>query len=218
MYSCKQVIVNQGECVMPDEIESMEIVKNKNSESDQDSEQDEQEPRLCTMIPQEKDANLDTNVTLINFSDKQKEKMHKAITRIKIAINSVEFKKRVLAHTYKGETTFVQNDGLTNEEIYYIIMDAAEELSPQVDNELDLEIQMYYSRKRVVGYTYPNVTKIWVNSKYFNTNSLAAVAANVVHEWTHKLGFGHDYKSTSRRPYSVPYGVGTIIKEIIEQM
>lgn len=169
-------------------------------------------------------SGLDINANLTNFTASQEEKMREALKRLKIVVNSEQFRERVLAHTYNGSNQFVNNNGLSNEEIYIRIMEGAETLSRDgdggnvVDSEMDIDIKLYYSSRSTVGYTYPNVLQIWVNRKYFIPNSLGAVAANVIHEWTHKLGFGHDSKRTSRRPYSVPYGVGTIMKDLVNNM
>ena len=60
--------------------------------------------------------------------------------------------------------------------------------------------------------------RVWTNDKFFTTNSLGKVAGNIVHEWTHKLGFEHDFNSTARRNYSVPYAVGNIIQELVDSL
>jgi hypothetical protein len=237
--SCNGVPVAQvDQCVMPEEsvmnlknVTTSESVKTDdvNLDNDDTSEESTTLPRIC-VLPTKIDPlenggkELDINANLTLFTPEQEIKMKDALSRLKLIVNSVEFKERVLAHTYNGSNQFVDNKGLTNEEIYLRIMEGAETLSRDgdggnvVDSEMDIDIKLYYSSKNVVGYTYPNVLQIWVNKKYFIPNSLGAVAANVIHEWTHKIGFGHDYSSTSRRPYSVPYGVGTIVKDLINNM
>ena len=92
----------------------------------------------------------------------------------------------------------------------------SEELNPGDNETIDIDITLYFANNSTVGYTYPNVNKIWVNNKFFAGFSLGKVAANVTHEWTHKLGFGHDFNRTTRRNSSVPYGVGTIIQQLVD--
>lgn len=236
--SCNTVPIAQvTECVMPNDSNTSlsnrttsleDKIEDENFDLGKDD-SDIEKIKICE-IPEQVDTSesgghiLDINATLIDFSAEQKEKMMNALDRLKLVVNSVDFKERVLAHTYAGSKQFVDNDGLTNEEIYLKIMEGAENLSRNgdggnvADGEIDLDIELYYSRKNVVGYTYPNVLQIWVNTKYFNTNSLGAVAANVIHEWTHKLGFNHSFYNNSSRPYSVPYGIGSIVKELINTM
>jgi hypothetical protein len=79
---------------------------------------------------------------------------------------------------------------------------------------MDMEVELYYAATSTVGYTNSGTTRIWVNTKYFNTNSIGGVAANLVHEWLHKLGFRHAVSYSTSRDYSVPYAVGRMISRI----
>jgi hypothetical protein len=79
---------------------------------------------------------------------------------------------------------------------------------------MDLELELYYSSRNTVGYTYPSGLKIWMNTKYFDVYTPAEVAGNVFHEWTHKLGFGHDSRYSVSRNSSVPYALGYIMEEL----
>jgi hypothetical protein len=179
---------------------------------------EEDAPRPCNYPTPEPGANLGVNLVMRNFTTDQEKKMRDAVERIKIVINSTDFKERVLAHTYNGQKTFVENEGLSNEEIYEKIMDGAEVLNPVVDNMMDVDVTMYYKATSTVGYTYPDTNRTWVNSRFFNGYTAGQVSSNVVHEWTHKLGFGHSYYNNSSRPYTVPYGVGSIISELVDSM
>jgi len=177
-------------------------------------------PRECQSLVVEPVVGQEVGVSIEmrSFSETQTEKMNQAVARIKIVINSVDFKDRVLAHTFNGERKFHNNDGMTNEEIYEHIMIGAETLLPEEDREIDVDVTMYYKNNSTVGYTYANTKRTWVNSKFFNKYTYAEVAKNVVHEWTHKLGFGHASNRTSSRPYSVPYAVGSIIEDLINEL
>ena len=78
-----------------------------------------------------------------------------------------------------------------------------------------IAIVAYFSRNTtVIGYTYGTSKRIWVNSKYFGTNAVTSVAANLFHEWLHKVGFGHAVSYSISRDYSVPYAVGRMIGSI----
>ena len=171
------------------------------------------------IIPERSDyPELEVNAALRDFSFLQENKMQAALNRLKIVLSSEVFKERVLAHTFQGRRSFNDNNGLSNFEIYETLMEGAETLDPVKDSELDIDITLYFKDNNVIGYTYPSSHRIWVNNKFFAQNSYGKVAANVVHEWTHKLGFGHDFQRTRDRSYSVPYAVGTIVRELIDQM
>ncbi|HLT23344.1 MAG TPA: hypothetical protein VKZ84_07870 [Bacteriovoracaceae bacterium] len=160
---------------------------------------------------------FNANVSLTNFNASQEEKVLRAIEMIKKIIRTKEFKERVINFTYNGQKRFVDNKGLSNEEIYQILIDGAETLLPEIDNEMDLDLELYTSNfTSTVGYTYPNVLRIWMNTKYFNAYSIAQVAGNVFHEWTHKLGFDHASSYSKSRDSSVPYGLGYIMVDLID--
>lgn len=169
---------------------------------------------------------LTENIKLEQFLQAdQEEKMRRSIKRLMIVLNSKEFKERVLNHTYNGQLTYVDNGGLSNTQVYETIMRGQEVLEnngqqdwSEENRTIDLTLELYYKRNSTVGYTYPYTEKVWVNSNFFSWYPFADVAANVVHEWTHKLGFEHDFNNTVSRNYSVPYAVGTIVAELIREM
>lgn len=172
----------------------------------------------CVIPEQASEANLTINAALRGFTSAQESKMRNALERLKFVLNSEEFKQEVLNYTYQGRREFVDNRGMTNEEVYEAILRGAETLNNTPNNQVDIDITLYYSNNSTVGYTYPNVDRIWVNNKFFVNFTLGKVAANVAHEWTHKIGFGHDFNRTARRPYSVPYAVGSIIQRLVDRM
>lgn len=155
-----------------------------------------------------------TNIGLIDFTATQEEKYNQAVEVVKLVVATEEFKSRVLNHTYNGAKQFANNNGKTNAQIYQSILEAAETLRPAKNNTMDLEVELYYADNNVVGYTYTSVTQIWVNTKFFNQYAVNSVSGNLFHEWLHKLGYGHDSDATARRPYSVPYAIGYIIRDI----
>ena len=155
-----------------------------------------------------------TNIDFFNVSSTDQQKFENALELIKEVVATEEFRDAVLNHTYQGSKTFVDNNGLTNSQIYQVILDGAETLQPRKNNQMDMEVELYYELSSTVGYTYTSSKRIWVNKKYFYTNTVGGVAANLMHEWLHKLGFTHDRIYSVSRDYSVPYAVGRIISSI----
>lgn len=157
------------------------------------------------------------NAVLRDFSDSaQKEKVLKALDMIVEVVQSEEFRSAVLNFKDgKGSTQFRENNGRTNAQIYQEILDAAEKLRPIPDNTMDLDVTWYYRNNSTVGYTYANSSRIWVNAKFYRRYDVAGVARNLFHEWTHKLGYGHNVKAN--RPFTVPYGLGAKMEELVRK-
>jgi hypothetical protein len=162
--------------------------------------------------------NFEVRAETSGFNGTQQSKIDEAADLIKKVVSSEEFKNKVLNHTYKGKKTYVDNSGLSNAEIYKKIIEGSEKLSPSRDNEMDLDLETYYTSANVVGYTLPNVMRIWMNTKYLNSRPAWNVTTNMMHEWLHKLGFVHDQKHNPSRPYSVPYAIGYLVRDLAKKM
>jgi len=166
---------------------------------------------------------LTTDIHLRNFTKNDRLKIDEASVILTTVINSEEFKKRVLNFTFNGQLRFHDNQGKSNQEIYDHIMTGAEVLMPNTTGVMNFDLSLYRSRNpfsQVRGYTRPSTSRIFIAKKFFRRTSWRAkdVAANMAHEWVHKMGYKHDFKSNRDRPFSVPYGVGYIIEDIAEEM
>lgn len=157
---------------------------------------------------------FDVNVDFVNFSATQESKVLDAADLIRKVVASDEFKNKVVNYTYNGKKQFADNGGLSNTQIYQKLLEGAEKLRPSKNNAMDITVETYYTSANVIGYTLPSANKIWMNTKYLNNFTPVQVSSNMVHEWLHKLGFTHDYESTTKRPYSVPYAIGYIVKAL----
>jgi len=144
----------------------------------------------------------------------EEDKISKAAELIRSVVASEEFKQAILNHEVNGIKSFVDNNGLTNAEIYDKIISGAEELNPEVDHEMDLIIEVYHEDSNTVGHTFPDKIQIWMNSKYLSANPVYKVTTNMMHEWLHKLGFTHAVKNNPRRKDSVPYAIGYLTAQI----
>ena len=157
---------------------------------------------------------FDVDANLTYFDNNDETKVLRAFAIIKKVVATKEFKDRVLNFSYGANKTFVDNDGLTNTEIYQKLLDGSEELVPGIDHQMDLDLELYYSNRSTVGYTYADGMRIWMNTKFFDIYTPSEVAGNVFHEWTHKLGFSHASSYSVSRDSSVPYALGYLIEEL----
>ncbi len=156
----------------------------------------------------------DTNVNTVSMTSSQEAKIQRAEEKIKAVVASSTFRSRVLNHTYRGVKKFVDNNGLTNSQIYYKILYAAEKLQPSKNNTMDMGIKTYYENSNTVGWTSTGSTYINMNTKFLNNYTSTNVTRNMMHEWLHKLGFSHAVSYSTSRDYSVPYGIGRIMEEL----
>jgi hypothetical protein len=155
------------------------------------------------------------NLKLVNFDKSQEEKIKGAVSLIKRVITSQVFRDKVLNYQYQGKKKFVDNLGLSNEEIYLKILEGTEQVGiTKRNNVMDVELELYNQTTNTIGYTYPDTPRIWINKKYFTRFSHAKVAHNLMHEWMHKLGFIHETYWSKERDHSVPYAIGALVEEI----
>lgn len=158
------------------------------------------------------------------FNQQQFDKLQAAKKVIDFLINTEAFKQRVLDFTYEGQKAFVQNNGLSNQQVYELLMSGTERYPRQTasDEVMNFDLELYtprwYQSNNVLGYTSQDTKTIFINRNFYNRAEIFEIAMNLTHEWTHKVGFGHDSRATARRPYSVPYGVGYIIRDLASKL
>lgn len=162
-------------------------------------------------------------VRLISYFDYEKKRTLKIGQLMETVLNSREFRDRVLAHEWNGAKQYADNDGLTNEEIYHRIREAVEYDNPD-GRPYVMELVHRIGRpwfcawRKAIGYTVfgsPLITTYYC--KYHRMTD-ADLGGHFTHEWMHRIGFVHDFHLTAKRPYSVPYGVGRIAGEILDEM
>lgn len=159
------------------------------------------------------------NINTYHMGKYKENKLWKAVELIRLVFATPDFKDQILKHRFQNRYQFANNKGLSNRRIYEKILQGVEVLNPYANNAMDLDVVMYTDLDSIViGYTRPSTKRIWINSKYFNRNDLADIAGTLTHEWLHKLGFDHERERTKDRKYSVPYGVGSIVREIARKL
>lgn len=157
---------------------------------------------------------FDTNVRTYGMTSSQEAKIQKAEYKIRKVIGSEAFRTKVLNFTYNGKKQFNNNNGLTNSQIYTKILNGMENFLKSNNNAMDLNIKVYYENSSTVGYTTTTSSYINMNQKFFNTYTSNQVTRNMMHEWLHKIGFGHAVSYSTSRDYSVPYAIGKIMEQL----
>lgn len=154
---------------------------------------------------------------LQGFTPARIAKVTKAMDAIVAVVKTQEFKEAVLGFKNKnGQLRFNENRGLSNEQLYELLVSGAERLRPVEDQTMDLKLIWYRKRNETVGFTYASSSKTWINGHFHDRYTIPQMSRNLFHEWTHKMGFSHKGKR-SQRPWTVPYGLGKIVEKLIEK-
>jgi hypothetical protein len=77
---------------------------------------------------------------------------------------------------------------------------------------LTVPAEIYYADNRVVGYRQPPSPVIHSNGKFAWGSTPCNRGSNLIHEWSHVRGYGHSFKPTKSRPYSVPYSLNAVMR------
>lgn len=156
---------------------------------------------------------FETNITTEGLSVEQEMEVQKAADIIKMVVASQEFKDRILNHTVNGMKKFLNNNGLTNEEIYQQILDAAENHNLTKDNVMELTFKLIpETSKSRIYQIFAGIKKIFYYLNLFQNTTPAGIAQNLFQQWLGKLGFVLPEGSSTS--LSVQEAVAKIIGEL----
>jgi hypothetical protein len=143
-----------------------------------------------TSVPIEA-STFETRIVTRGLSVEQETDVQKAADIIKQVVASQEFKDRVLNHTVNGVKTYLNNNGLTNEEIYQKILDAADDQSLTKDNimNLELEVAATSSGGGILFQIVSGIKKILSILNLFSNPTPAGIAQKLFQMWLGNLGF-----------------------------
>lgn len=153
-----------------------------------------------------------------NASESERFKFRAACELMAFELNNDEFWKQVSAN---WETMTWRNYELSNKEYKFasatnfkqVVLSGRDKFNDIADEDIDVQITLYYSWKRTIGYTYPSTWLTWINRKFFSRFSKADIAGNVFHEYLHNMGMSHP--GTDRR--SVVYQCGYLMRDSIKK-
>lgn len=96
------------------------------------------------------------------------------------------------------------------------MLSGAEDLKPDADGVANGTVEIG-NQRGVVGWTNETTLTEWLSKWFVDSASIAEQAGNRAHEYMHKLGYDHPYRSTWDRPYSVPYAIGDLVQAWVEK-
>lgn len=149
----------------------------------------------------------------------QKTKLEQAFELTEQVVNSQEFKAKVIGYVarYSGRREYTGSNGLSNEQVYEHLMTGRELTMDDTPGEMNLFITKYNSWwSKVIAWTNPRTSKwIHVNWRFYKRFNVDEMVSNIVHEWTHLMGYFHVSRNDSD---SVPYAVGRIAGEVAKNI
>jgi len=161
---------------------------------------------LTAPVPIRKEIIID--IKPLNYSEQEKIKLSIAVDLLSKIVNSEEYKQRVI-HTNFPETRF---DGYG---VYHRVMSCRELSSFEDDNAMSFYVSMYNRENDIIGWTTFDANIVYTNRYYHSWYTPCQVAANLMHEWMHQLGFDHDdSKDWDIKGKTVPYAHNDIVMEL----
>lgn len=160
---------------------------------------------------------------LFKFNKRWKiRKAKRVVNLMNKVLNSENFKREILDYEftdrrYRQSRSDQFREIIDNNEIYDILMKGYEQNSSE-GNDYTWKLNIKLGRfLRQVGRREGNliITQNWFFKK---NNNDYKVAAHWIHEYSHVLGFHHDYEKTERRKDSIPYALGTIVEKVLEDL
>jgi len=137
----------------------------------------------------------------------------KVIPLLEKVANSHEFQDAIMGYKFKGHAV------ARNHEIYNKFRSGVDKFNEEPDNDLDLLLTMYYSRRKVIGYTRKNTFHSWVNRRYYkywlkSDKGFCKIVGNIIHEYFHNLGYTHKKYWNRSRKHTVPYAAGYLARDL----
>ncbi len=176
------------------------------------------------MIIADEKLGFKVTVELLNqFTEREIEKIKNAVSFLVKTYTSNKFLMYVLNYKYvvtkyrwEGLRKvywkevfygFWESEGQTQLEIYNNILSGREELSPELDNEADifLKVDRTYNAGSL-AYTYKSNKTIYIYEYTLKNKTSNFIAGTLLHEYCHKVGYGHN--SGKRKRHTVPYAIG----------
>lgn len=183
-----------------------------------------------------KSSPLSLRAELVNFNTEfERKKVINALNLMLLCVNSDEFhefvtdtRNRVMRAEYhvgwwlwKKKKVLLSNlfkeTNKSDMDIMSSIYSAKEVLSSDIDNEIDLDMVIDRSWSfSTIGYTYADSEEQYIYDDFFYNAELWEISGNIFHEWTHKLGFKHQYKYYVGREFTVPYALGYFVRDWVK--
>lgn len=142
-----------------------------------------------------------------NLNEKQQLKIRKALKEGEAVLDSEIWASKI------RNAKFTEAKGFNGQQIVDMIRSGSHNGGP-ADSVLDINIEGFYKRNNVVGYTYLGSTWQWINRRFLDRYSSVDIFEHILHELMHRsFGFVH----TKNHATSIPYTVGRLSGEAFKE-
>lgn len=161
-------------------------------------------------------------------------KLNAAAVLCERVVNDPEFKEKICGFKWsvsyrvgffrrkwvtESGVGFRMSEGLDAAGVYAEIEKGDELQKGAKDGEIDIIVNVDYPGKRgILGWTTPTIVNQYISGWFLEDAEIWEIVGNFIHEWMHKIGFDHEYRSTVLRPFTVPYAVGEIAEAIAKRL
>lgn len=149
----------------------------------------------------------------------QEEKMKLALLVFEKVMNDKDFQKELADLKFYSDTDDDPNKTLNASQMVEKIYAAKEFYNSQADYKADVywlikkKRKPLFSKYPAIGYGNETEKEIYTYSWYLEKAVLAEIVGHIAHEWTHKLGFVHQFEPHKRRDETLPYAFGYLVEK-----
>lgn len=154
---------------------------------------------------------------IMGIKGEREKTMFEALKLFEKVMNEKEFQKELANFPFMFDSGNDPNRVLSSNEIASKILEGREFYQNKIDNNANINwiIQKkrkpLFSRYPAIGYGNENDIEIYTYTWFFDNSTFDKIAGHVAHEWSHKLGFKHQFNPHSERDKTVPYALGDLV-------
>ena len=135
-----------------------------------------------------------------NLNEKQKVKITSALSHGEAVLDSPLWATKIT------KAVFTESNGYTGAQIVNLIRSGSHD-GGEADEVLDINIEGFYRRSNIVGYTFLGSLTQWINRRFLDNYGEADIFHHVMHETMHR---SFRFRHTKIHSTSVPYLVGKL--------
>ncbi len=146
-------------------------------------------------------------------------KMKLTLSIFEKVMNDKDFQKELGELKFHSDVDTDPNKNLTTKQIIEKIYAAEEFYNSESDNKADIywiiekKGKPWFSKHPAIGYGNETEREIYTYSWFLKSGDLTEIVGHISHEWTHKIGFVHQFNPHDRRPETVPYAFGSLVEK-----